>query len=130
MAHKPRVLLLTPPPIDEYQQVLADQARGFTPVRRLAENTGAYAEACRDVGAQLGIPVVDIWTAFLRQAGWRSKQQFLPGSREIPPNKVFQSFFTDGKCSRPKRNLGVRRLTSTRAAFNPIWLQNRLRRSH
>lgn len=98
-AHKLRLLLVTPPPVDEYQQALADEAKGFTPVRRLAENTAKYAQVCREVGVQLQVPVVDIWTAFLKHFGWREGQEYLPGSRMIPANEIFQSLFSDGEYS-------------------------------
>lgn len=98
-AHNARVLLVTPPPVDEYQQKIADQAKGFEPVRRTAENTKLYAQACKEVGEQLGVPVVDIWTSFLRHAGWAEDQEELPGSRKHPANKALQSLFSDGEYS-------------------------------
>lgn len=100
VAHKPRILLLTPPPVDEYQQVIADQARGFDQIRRIAENTKLYAETCREVGSQLKVPVVDIWKSFLQHAGWIEGQEHLPGSREIPANETLQSLLSDGDYSR------------------------------
>lgn len=90
---------MTPPPVDEYQQAIADQAKGFDPVRRIAENTKMYAQACREVGSQLKVPVVDIWRSFLQHAGWIEGQEHLPGSRKIPANETLQSLFSDGDYS-------------------------------
>lgn len=90
---------MTPPPIDEYQQEIADQAKGFDPGRRLAENTRMYAQACREVGSELNIPIVDIWESFLHYAGWKESQENLTGSRKIPINEILQSLFSDGDYS-------------------------------
>ena len=94
--HKPRILLVTPPPVDEYQQVIADQARGFDSVRLIAENTKMYAQTCIEVGSELKVPVVDIWTSFLHYAGWIEGQEHLLGSRKVPPNETLQGLFSDG----------------------------------
>jgi hypothetical protein len=87
-AHKPLILLVTPPPIDEPQQIIADQARGFTRVRRTAENTERYVKACKEVSSQLKIPVVDIWTLFFWYAGLIESVDIL-GCRGIVTNEAF-----------------------------------------
>ncbi len=110
-AHKPRVLVVTPPPIDEHQQMIADGTRGFTQVRRTTENTRRYAETCREVGSQLGIPVVDIWTTFLLHAGWTGGDPIL-GSRNLAPSGTLQSLFSDGEClsaTHVNASIGARR---------------------
>ncbi|PMD24566.1 SGNH hydrolase [Hyaloscypha hepaticicola] len=94
-AHKPLILLVTPPPIDERQQIITDRARGCTQTRRTVENTERYVKACREVGSQLKIPVVDIWTSFFRHAGLIESVDIL-GCRGIVTNEAFQSLFSDG----------------------------------
>jgi lysophospholipase L1-like esterase len=94
-AQSPRVLLITPPPVDEYQQIIADRARGFGSIRRIAQNTRLYAQACKEVGCQLNVPVVDIWTAFTHHAGLMGEQDYMPGTREFPINETLQSLFSD-----------------------------------
>ena len=88
---------MTPPPLDEYQRITADKAKGFHQLRRTAANTAEYVNVCREVGSELKVPVVDIWTLFLRHAGWVEGEPLL-GTRGIAANGVFQSFFSDGEC--------------------------------
>ena len=95
-SQQPCILLVTPPPIDERQRVIVDQTRGFIHLRRTADNTERYAEACREVGSRMNIPVVDIWSSFLFHAGW-VKDTTLLGSRDRPLNEVFQALFSDGE---------------------------------
>ncbi|KAG5304213.1 GDSL Lipase/Acylhydrolase [Histoplasma capsulatum G186AR] len=106
------LLLLTPPPVDEYQFSAADTDTDMgtdtgtatpsgTPepasvaVMRKASQTKKYADACRQVGKALNVPVADIWTAFMTAAGWVEGQP-LPGSRDVPANKKLQALLSDG----------------------------------
>jgi lysophospholipase L1-like esterase len=60
------ILLLTPPPIDHAKrlafqiQKYGDKATGV--LERTNENTGLYAQACRDVAMQEGLPCLDLYT--------------------------------------------------------------------
>ena len=94
-AHAPRILLLTPPPIDEYQRIVADGAKGYL-LRRTAENTFKYALAAEAAASVLEVPLVDIWTSFLLHAGW-VQGYTIAGSQMIAPNEVLQGLFTDGE---------------------------------
>lgn len=93
LAQNPKILVITPPPVNEYQLVPAN-ASNPDPTRT-ASNTRLYAEAAREVAGSLGVPVVDIWTRFMEAAGWQVGQP-LPGSREIPNNDKLQNLFVDG----------------------------------
>ena len=95
-AHKPQILLVTPPPIDEYQQSAVDQAKGFTQLRRTVGNTEKYVKACRDVGSELNLPVADIWARFLKYSGW-NEDEYIPGSQNTTTNKTLQSLLSDGE---------------------------------
>lgn len=53
-----KILLITPPPINTHQWT-AD---------RTFDNTAAYAQAVRDVGAKAGVPLVDAWQAIWNNA--------------------------------------------------------------
>ena len=88
---RPRILILTPPPVSEYMLEAVDAMRGS----RTASNTKRYADACREVANSLNIPVVDIWSAFMGVAGWKDGQP-LPGSKGIPRNIVLENLLSDG----------------------------------
>jgi len=67
-AHQPRIILITPGPVDEYQ---------FFARQRTAEHTKLYADACREIGKELGVPVLDLWSVFMAEAGWRKGEPLL-----------------------------------------------------
>jgi isoamyl acetate esterase len=109
--HSIRVVLITPPPVDERKLLEADRAKypdvvsesGRTVMRRTAHTTAMYAQAVRDVGADLQLPVLDIWSAMAREAGhaWKAddlndfdKPSF--GSYNASVNTTLQSFLHDG----------------------------------
>ncbi|KAK2746099.1 hypothetical protein FQN57_003439 [Myotisia sp. PD_48] len=90
-----KVLLLTPPPINEYQ-LDKSPLKGS----RSAENTKRYADACRKVGEECGkdsnnVAVVDIWSAFMAKAGWKEGQPLI-GSKDVPENAMLAALLTDG----------------------------------
>jgi len=95
VAHKCPVVLITPAPIDERLCLDTDSAKGIHVMRRTAENTAQYAEVVRQLGKQLNLPVLDLWTAFMKAAGWK-QGEVLPGSSEIPPNQVLVRLLHDG----------------------------------
>jgi hypothetical protein len=94
-AQSPRIILITPPPVNEYQHLEEDRQKAFDTLRRTAKNTKLYVDACKDVGKSLGIPVVDIWSAFLKKAGW-VEGETLVGSLERPESEIFTGLFSDG----------------------------------
>lgn len=54
------LVVVTPPPVDE--------ARVKS---RAMEHTALYAEACREVAAQMRVPVVDIFSRLQEEPGWK-----------------------------------------------------------
>lgn len=95
LAQKPRILLLTPTPVNEYQLQGFDEGKGNAHPSRTAGNTKIYADAAREVASSTGAVVADIWTAFVSAAGWKEGQP-LPGSRDLPEIDSFRALFTDG----------------------------------
>lgn len=81
--------------MDERLCLATDKDKGINVVRRTAENSAHYAEAVRQVGKELNLPVLDLWAAFMREAGWKEGEP-LPGSREIEQNQVLVKFMHDG----------------------------------
>ncbi|KAB8079064.1 SGNH hydrolase-type esterase domain-containing protein [Aspergillus leporis] len=95
VAQSPHILIVTPPPINEYQLQEFDESKGNAHPTRTAKHTKQYAEAVREVGSSLGVPVVDVWSAFMAAVGWKEGEP-LPGSRDLPNSDQFQRLFTDG----------------------------------
>jgi isoamyl acetate esterase len=90
-------MLITNPPIDEQKQFMLDQQKGY-PRRRTAENTKAYADAIRGVGKDLGVPVCDLWTAIMLEAGWEpNSTDPLPGCADAPHSAVLERYLSDGR---------------------------------
>ncbi|QKX59156.1 uncharacterized protein TRUGW13939_06288 [Talaromyces rugulosus] len=94
-AQNPKIIIITPGPINEYQLQYFDASKGFNTPSRTANNTKLYADACRDVARSLGLPVADLWTAFMNYAGWKDGQP-LVGSRDAPANELLSTLLTDG----------------------------------
>jgi lysophospholipase L1-like esterase len=66
-----RLILITPGPVHERGAMRADEEKDPSRkpiVRRSAKTTAAYAQAVREVGDQLGVVVVDLWTAMMQRA--------------------------------------------------------------
>lgn len=97
-AHGPQILLVTPPPVNEYQLTIRDALKGCTVPQRTAANTKSYAAACRKVGKELNVPVVDLWHAYMSKAGWKEGEP-LTGSRDVDRNEILESLLQDGMCS-------------------------------
>lgn len=89
--HATQPILIVPAPVDEYQLVGAD---------RNAPTTAVYAAACRDVAAELNLPVLDLWTVFMRKAGWMPDDAVqgkpLVGSKDAPRSEVLAALLSDG----------------------------------
>ncbi|KAK5708077.1 hypothetical protein LTR97_000617 [Elasticomyces elasticus] len=99
-AHKDvRIILVTTPPVDEQKCLNSDQEKiphlGQT-LRRTASTTATYAQAIRDLGPELQIPVLDIHRTMLALAGHDLVSEPLPGSIDAPTNPTLQSFLSDG----------------------------------
>lgn len=112
-AQKPRLILVTPPPIDEYSLEISDTAKGVAGKRRTAEHTKLYADACRQVGEDLGLVTLDLWSIFMEAAGYVPGRP-LPGSKKTTPNAVLTRLLSDGKifqfqhhCGRSHGRLGL-----------------------
>jgi isoamyl acetate esterase len=102
-AQGPRILLITPPPIDEYSNEITEAAKGYAERRRTADHTKKYADACRRTGEELGLAVLDLWSSVMGEAGWDGTGP-LPGSKALPRNPVLEAFLLDGLSTRCKSN--------------------------
>ena len=96
VAQETRLLLLPPPPVNEYQLEEADLVRGYKDPRRSAEHTKKYADACRQVGAEVGVAVLDVWSIFMAKAGWKEGETLI-GSKKVARNEVLERLLVDGE---------------------------------
>ncbi|KAI4110512.1 MAG: hypothetical protein LQ339_001378 [Xanthoria mediterranea] len=92
---KPRLILVTPPPVDEYSLEVSDAAKGILGVRRTAEHTRLYAEACKETGQDLGLIVLDLWSIFMDAAGYEPGKP-LPGSKKTVKSPILGQLLSDG----------------------------------
>ncbi|KAI5922208.1 SGNH hydrolase-type esterase domain-containing protein [Camillea tinctor] len=68
-AHNPKVLLVTPPPIDQLRLDELDKAYGHKEVTRQAAISAAYSETCRQVASEVpGTILIDLQKAILEKA--------------------------------------------------------------
>jgi lysophospholipase L1-like esterase len=95
-AQNPRIILISPPPINEYQLESFDAEKESPHPSRTANGARLYADAAREVGASLNIPVADLWPAFMKTTGWEEGQP-LVGSRDAPNSETLSGLLTDGK---------------------------------
>lgn len=86
---------MTPPPTNEHQTEIMDKIHGHDTLQRTAGNTKEYADACRGVGTEIGVTVVDIWQAFMTSVGWEEGKP-LDGSKDVPKNPALEDLLSDG----------------------------------
>ena len=93
---EPRLILVTPPPVDEYKLEESGPGSDNSEVQRTAEHTKKYADSCRKLGADLDIEVVDLWFIFMTKAGWKQGQPLI-GSKSVERSKTLGVFLSDGE---------------------------------
>jgi hypothetical protein len=120
-AHSPRLILITPPPVDTHKLLALANAAGMSSPGRTAEHTKLYADACREVGTELGIAVLDLWGIMMEKLGW-VEGDLLPGSLDLPQNATLKEFLHDGK--QPSGEPKSKPLICCRAAFQPCSIQD------
>ena len=76
----------------------ADLAEGRKDPIRSAEHTKKYADACREVGAEVGVVVLDVWSIFMAKAGWKEGNALL-GSKKVARNGTLDKLLSDGEFS-------------------------------
>lgn len=75
---------------------IAEVQKGYSNPLRSAEHTKTYADACRSVGAELGVPVLDLWSIFMAKVGWKEGEP-LTGSKKVARNDIFEKLLNDGE---------------------------------
>ncbi|KAH6624900.1 SGNH hydrolase-type esterase domain-containing protein [Chaetomium sp. MPI-SDFR-AT-0129] len=68
-AHKPKILLVTPPPLDEIRVTVLDRANGHPAAMRQTKRSAAYSEAVRQIAAQHpAVTLLDLHKAIMDRA--------------------------------------------------------------
>jgi hypothetical protein len=87
----------------------------------LAAVTKTYAEAACEVGQRLGLPVVNLWKAFMSEAGFSVEQckegDELPGALSAPQNQCLVDLMYDGKSNNEPLNENAHHLTQNRPSL-------------
>ncbi|KAI5465611.1 SGNH hydrolase-type esterase domain-containing protein [Mariannaea sp. PMI_226] len=79
-AHKPKILLVTPPPIDQFKVTVLNMANGHSQAVRTSANSAAYSEVARQVARENpGVVSIDLQKALLDKAIEMSPGDYQPG---------------------------------------------------
>lgn len=68
VAHKPKIFLVTPPPLDEIRVTALDLASGHPSAMRHTKNSAAYSAVVREVAAEQGVTLIDLCKAIMDAA--------------------------------------------------------------
>lgn len=69
MAHRPKILLVTPPPLDEIRNEELDMADGFPCSLRQAGISAGYSQRVRDIAARNpDVVLIDLWKGIMDKA--------------------------------------------------------------
>lgn len=108
LVHKDiRIILITPPPFHERSALQADRVKDNIRepnLRRTADAAATYAQAVRELGHKTNLPVLDLWTAMMRRAGYEGigiDDDVVPGSMGdcgmgSQTNTMLKSYLHDG----------------------------------
>jgi lysophospholipase L1-like esterase len=67
--HNPKILLVTPPPLDEIRTTELDLAWGHAESTRQSKISAEYSQKARDVAAEVpGVVLIDLWQAVMDKA--------------------------------------------------------------
>lgn len=94
-AHKSRLLLVTPPPVEERRLEHRVKSQGYSKLNRSNAVTKQYADASREVAKDMEVACVDLWAAFMSKAGWQTGDP-LYGSQELAESHVIRGLIHDG----------------------------------
>jgi hypothetical protein len=94
-AHGTRMILVTPPPVEERRLEHRVKSQGYKELNRRNEVTKQYADASREVAEDLDVGCLDLWTAFMKTADWKAGDP-LYGSIDLPENEAIRALIHDG----------------------------------
>lgn len=69
VAHKPKILLITPPPVDQIKVTKLDTANGHSQAIRTQAISAGYSKMAQQVAQENpGVEAIDLWTAVMNKA--------------------------------------------------------------
>lgn len=78
--HNPKILLVTPPPVDEIRSGELDKADGFDASIRETNVSATYSQCVRDISARYpDIILVDLWKGIMDKAIELTPNDYTPG---------------------------------------------------
>ncbi|EFX00241.1 ubiquitin carboxyl-terminal hydrolase 19 [Grosmannia clavigera kw1407] len=101
-AHKPKILVVTPPPLDGVRYGQLSRLNGETTTSRQAPITAQYAEAARRAGVAVpDVTVIDFWKTLMDRAvsrtpGFEAKDGVLLGDEASGKNGYLANLLADG----------------------------------
>ena len=127
LAHAPRIILVAPPPMNEHLWWPRDQSSGYATVSRLAETTKIYADTVVQLGAELHLPVLNLWKAFMSRTdfnvnAWKLGDH-VPGSLALPPSDALADLMYDGTSTRRILDIARVLIASPGLHMNPAGYQ-------
>lgn len=68
-AHKPKILLVTPPPLDEIKATKMDMEKGFPQCIRTSATSASYSETVRQITRENpDVTLIDLWKGLMDRA--------------------------------------------------------------
>lgn len=106
-----------------------DQNMGRTSLSRRNVDMKSYADTVVDIGQRLGVPVVNLWRAFMAMTPWREETwksgEAMIGSLELPQDDALVELSHDGRFPIHQYVLqGFANLALFRSALQPCRLQD------
>ncbi|KAH6671572.1 GDSL Lipase/Acylhydrolase family protein [Plectosphaerella plurivora] len=101
-AHNPKILLVTPPPVDEIHLESWDLVKGWPEITRYAKLSAEYSQIAREVAAATpGVVSIDLWQAVHDEAakrtpGWTATDGKLLGTFESGQRGALEQLLPDG----------------------------------
>ncbi|KYK60088.1 uncharacterized protein DCS_01222 [Drechmeria coniospora] len=79
-AHEPKILLVTPPPLDEIKREEVDKAAGHPRTTRTCAISASYSDKAREVARENpDVTLVDLWQALMNKAIEMAPEHYTPG---------------------------------------------------
>ena len=92
---QPHLILVTPSPVEESLLEERVKSFGYKQLNRFNDVIRLYADAVREIGNVNGLAVLDLWNAFMTEAGWKPGDA-LPGALDGPESPALKRLLSDG----------------------------------